>query len=349
MKIFLKICFGLLFFINQSFAQTPTVQTSTQVPTNQEPVAQESVSGTWSQSEKNSEYKATNNNKATAAQTPKANGSLSQPPKIVSSINPIQQIAKFISGDEKNNSLLINPRGSEHDYQFKVSNINSLNNSDVVFYISDGLENNLAKALTTLKKQPKIVQLSKAKNIQLLTFQTRPDEDSTDGHIWLNPENAVAMATEIADTLSSLYPSASTTYKKNLERFIIDVKNMDQKNKIELFKVRPKSFMIDHNSTAYFENYYALPSAGVMRYYHDQELTAKDIERINNVIKKERVVCILGSFQERSGLAVQLAMNNKTKFALIDIMGSEINNNQNGYTKMMSGLVSDLVKCVNNK
>ncbi len=339
MKIFLKICFFSVFFTSQSFAE-------------------QNVSGSWSQTQKNNPQVNVQNNNIVSSQgngsgvaaDPKAGVvALSQPPRIVSSINPVNQIAKFISGDEKNNSLLISPRTSEHDYQFRPSNINILNSADVVFYISDSLENNLGKALASLKKQPKVVQLSKAKNMQLLTFQTRPDEENTDVHIWLRPDNGIAIATEIANTLSALYPPSAATYKKNLERFIVDVKDMDAKNKIALFKVRKKSFIIDHNSTAYFENYYDMPSAGVMRYYHDQDLNLKDVTRINDLIKRERVVCVLGSFQERSGLAVQVAANNKIKFALIDIMGSEMNYNQNGYTKILGGLVDDLVKCVNNK
>ena len=274
---------------------------------------------------------------------------LSKPPKIVSSINPVYQIAKFISGDEQNNSLLVAPNSSEHDYQLRPSNINSLNNADVVFYISDILETNLVKAVTTLSNKPKTVQLIKAKNMKLLSFQSRFDEDNTDIHIWLNPDNAIAMAAEIAETLSKLYPPLTKAYQKNLEQFTIDVKNMDQKNKMELLKVRPKSFMVDHNSTSYFENYYNTPAAGVMRYYHDQELSMKDVERINSIIKTERVFCVVGSFQERSGVAAQIAGNNKSKFVLIDIMGSEMNYNQNGYTKMLGTLVADLVKCVQTK
>ena len=274
---------------------------------------------------------------------------LDQSPKIVSSINPIHQIAKFISGDDKNNSLLINPRASEYDYPIRSNDINKLNKADVIFYVSDNLERTLPQAFASLKSQPKIVQLIKSENIQTLSFQSRVDEDNTDTHIWLSPENAIGIAIEIADTLSKLYPAESKTYQKNLEQFKIDVKNMDNQNKIALFKVRARSFLIDLNSTAYFENYYNMPAAGVIRYSYDQEPTLKDVEKINALIKKERVVCVLGSFQNKSGLTIQIAKNNKAKFALIDIIGNEINYKQNGYTKMMNTLVDDLVKCSASK
>ena len=216
----------------------------------------------------------------------------------------------------------------------------------MIFYVSDDLENNLPAALAKVKTTPKIVQLIQSKNIQPLTFQNRKNKENIDPHIWLNPENAIGIAIEIADTLSALYPTGSDAYKKNLEQFKVDVRNMDKANKMELLKVRPKSFVMDLNSTIYFEDYYHMPSAGAIRYDLDYEFTFKEIDAINDMIKREKVVCVLGSYQERSGLAFQVAGNNKVKFILIDIIGGEINYNQNGYTKMMTGLVSDLVKCV---
>jgi zinc transport system substrate-binding protein len=323
-KIILRICIFVIIFFNNCFAQD---------------------------SYKTGDNIKTNNTTPTAQLKDISKGDvvLSKAPKIASSINPIYQIAKFISGDDKSNYLLINPRVSEHDYQFKVSNINTLNQVDVVFYIDDGLENYFSKALVSLTKKPKIVQLAKSKYVKLLTFQSRANEENVDYHIWMNPQNAIGIAGEIAQTLSSLYPSSALTYKQNLQLFIADIKKMDEENKIKLLKIKPKIFIVDHDGIAYFENYYGLPAAGVIKYYHDQELTIKDIERINNVIKTNKVVCVLGSFQERNGSVVQIANNNKIKLVLTDIIGSEINDKKNGYTQIVSGFVDDLVKCADTK
>jgi zinc transport system substrate-binding protein len=332
-KVILRIGVFSIFFINYSFAQD-----GGQIQKNSESVSQ-------------SETETATNNDATLKETPKKDivlsGVLNQIPQIASSINPIYQIAKFISGDNKSNFLLISPKVSEHNYQFKVSNINTLKKVGVFFYVGDGLENYFVKALASLEKQPKIVQLSKSKYVKLIHFQSRANENDTDYHIWLSPENAIAIAGEIAENLSTIYPPSALIYKKNLQQFILDIKKMDQENKVKLSKVKSKSFVIDHDSLAYFENYYNIKSAGVMRYYHRQDLTSKDIERINNLIKDNKISCIVGGAQERSNVVVQIASNNKAKLVLVDIMGDENNGAQNGYTKMMSNLVDNLVKCTN--
>jgi len=321
-KVILRIGVFSMFFINYSFAQD-----GSQIQKNSESIIQSETE--------------------VAKEPQKKYIVLSQAPQIASSINPIYQIAKFISGDDKSNFLLISPKFSEHDYQFKVSNINTLNKADVVFYVGDGLENYLVKALDSLKKQPEIVNMSQSKYVKLLSFQSRVNENDIDYHIWLSPANAIGIAKEIAETLSAIYPPSASIYKKNLQLFILDIQKMDEANKMKLSKIKTNSFVVDHDSTAYFENYYNLRSAGVMRYYHDQELTSRDIGRIDGLIKGNQISCILGSAQERSGLSVQIAANNKAKLVLIDIMGDEDNGKQNGYTKMMSNLVDNLVKCTN--
>lgn len=269
-------------------------------------------------------------------------------PRVVSSINPIYQIVNFIMGDDKNDTLLINPRISVHNYQFRPSDVSAVNNADVVFYISDDLENNLSQLISKAQNQPKIVPLIKTNGLKLLSFQVRVGEVNTDPHIWLNPDNAILMAAQISYTLSQISPENAKTYQKNLEQFIMDVKNMDQKNRLQLIKVRQKSFLVYHNSTSYFEDYYKITAGGVMTYYHNQELTLDDLHRINDLIKKNHISCIISTPQEGNNIAIQTAMNNKIKFALADVIGNQANYKQNGYVKLITNFVDGLVKCVNN-
>ncbi len=336
-KVILRIGIFSIFFINHSFAQESY---NNQSYNNQ------------SQAQKNSESSSQAETKDTTANAPKENQPkdivLNQTPQIASSINPIYQIAKFISGDNKSNFLLVNPRASVHSYQLKASNIDTLNKVDVVFYVGDGLESYLVKALPSLAKQPKIVQLSKSKYVKLIHFQASASEDNIDYHIWLNPDNAIGIAGDIAENLSAIYPSSASLYKKNLQQFIVDIKTMDEEIKTKLLKVKPKSFIVDHDNMAYFESYYDIRSVGVMRYYYDQNLTyRKDIRRINNLIKDNQITCILGSAQEKTNLVVQIASNNKAKLVFMDIMGIETSNTKNAYVKMMNDLVDNLVKCTN--
>ena len=274
---------------------------------------------------------------------------LDHPPKIVSSINPIYQIAQFISGDKKNNSLLINPKIFEYSYYFSPSDINIIRNADILFYVSDDLESSVPIALSSLKTPPKIVQLIESKNIKLLSLQLRFNEYKNDPHIWLDPDNGISIATNIAQSLSILYPSGAQTYQKNLEQFINDVGEMDKKNKINLLKSPLNSFIIGYNNTAYLENYYNIKSDGVMHYNYGQYLTTGDVYRIDNLIKTNKITCIFGSVRDTSGSTKQITANNNIKFISINVVGNKLDDNQNGYTKIITDLIGKISQCTKSQ
>ncbi|MCE3255594.1 MAG: putative cation transporter, periplasmic cation-binding protein [Rickettsiaceae bacterium] len=278
-----------------------------------------------------------------------ADQALKIPPKIASSINPVYQIAKFISGREEDNSLLLNVNLPVLGYNFRSSGeFGHLANIDVVFYISDELEANLSGDFFVLQKRPKIVQLIKAKNIKLITTTTRFGGND-DLYIWMDPQNAIAMASEIADILSDLYPPSANIYKKNLERFKEDIKTMDQKNIAALAGVNPKSFIFDQNVTAYFERYYNLPAAAVIRNRPDEVLSQRYMDEIDGLVKQKNISCIASGFRERNIEALYLAQTNGIKFSMIDVMGSGsfsgLGSKENGYVKMISDFVRDLAGC----
>lgn len=270
---------------------------------------------------------------------------LSNPPRIVSSINPVYQIAKFISGDEKNNSLLIYSNVSEYNYIVKPADITKISSADVLFYVSDSLESTLATALPQVKGETKIVQLIKSTNISVISYQSRLGREVVDPNIWLSPTNAIGMAAIIADTLSELYPQGKDLYQKNLAQFSSEVLTMDNNNKSILAVVEPRSFVVDLDRFAYFEQYYHIPDLTIIRSRFDEEPTQNYVASINQVIKASKPVCVLGTDKQQSGLAWQISNNNRLKFTLIDVIGNSSKYSANGYVEMMQDIVNNLVKC----
>jgi zinc transport system substrate-binding protein len=274
---------------------------------------------------------------------------LDHPPIIISSINPIYQIAKFISGDEKNNSLLIKPDVSPNHYALRGNEINNLSNSDVFFYVSDNFESGFGGALKEIKTPPKIVQIGLSKNIELITFQARFNKTVTNFNIWLSPKNALGIALKIADILAALYPENAKIYYTNLGKFLNDVEKMDQKNLVSLKKIKPNTILGDIDNISYFEKYYKLPLAGFVRADSDNEISLQQVKSINDLIKQKGVVCVLGNYQDRSGLPNQIANNNRIKYTMINVFGDEKNKTKNGYVELMNNLVDVLVKCAGQK
>ena len=148
---------------------------------------------------------------------------------VVSSIKPLQFIVDAIVHDLNQSELLLDPNVSPHSYQMKPSDMRKLYSAKVVFWFGPELETFLEKTLTQLpENEIHVVSLFSKNKMHLHPWSNSGDhyhendhgESFFDPHVWLDPENAIAIAKIIENTLSKLQPENATHYKKNLSHFL---------------------------------------------------------------------------------------------------------------------------------
>lgn len=87
-------------------------------------------------------------------------------------------------------------------------------------------------------------------------------EGEFDMHMWLDPMNAKAMATEIEKTLAAADPANAAAYKANLEKFNARIDALDKSLAETVAAVKDKPFVVFHDAYQYFENRYQVRVAG---------------------------------------------------------------------------------------
>jgi len=290
---------------------------------------------------------------------------------IVTSINPLYQITKFISADKNKILLLVNPNISEHDYMPKPSDIRNINNSDLIFYISNDLEYYLPKILKSTNNKARIIELINSPNLKLLKIKNNKVDKNykIDPHIWLNPDNAIIIAQIITENLSELDPKYKDYYHNNLKKFISEIKTntifhhaaLPRAVKNQGFstyqypskdrywynnkKIKQNNYLIYHNCYQYFEDYYQLNSSKIIPYFQNIGPGISDIKKAEEIIKKDNIKCIIAQPQEESRVALEIANANKIKFIIADIIGSKNYDEKNGYIKLINDLVVKFSDC----
>ena len=266
--------------------------------------------------------------------------------KILSTINPIHQIVKAIASDNQT-FLLVDANSSAHDYMLKPSDLRKVNQADVIFYVSDDLEFYLRKIINGSNNKAKVIRLIDIDGIKLLPMRLRDDKYSkkSDPHIWLNPENAIIIATYIAQTLSEMDVENADKYQANLKRFTVDVKGFIARNRKDLAKISAVNYVIYHNAYQYFEDYYGLQAAKVISYHHHQHLSVRDMQSLAKLIKEDDVQCLFGQKQEEAMEASRIAQEQNIKFILLDIIGSK----EDSYLQLFNKLVGDFSSCLSGK
>jgi zinc transport system substrate-binding protein len=207
--------------------------------------------------------------------------------QIISSIKPINEIVKSIT-KSKRNILLIDNNQSPHHFKLKISDRKKIEKAKIIFYISDKFEVDLGKSLQENKNIKKI-QLIKDKNIDLIKLSDSKRKNNIDYHIWLDPNNLIAMAENITRQLIKINPKLKTKYQKNLKKYKIKIKKLDQKIRKRFAKKKPKKYLVYHDAYKYFERAYNIKASGIILGDHNKKLKIRDIKRLRAKIKQEKI------------------------------------------------------------
>ena len=152
------------------------------------------------------------------------------PLKVVVTIKPIHALVLQVMEGAGAPTLIVDGTASPHTYALKPSDAKVLNDADVVFRVSETLEAFTAKVVRGLPKSVQVVTLEMAPGVIRLARRTganfasdghKHDHDhgdkgkATDGHVWLDPNNAKAMVVHIATVLAAKRPAMADTFRAN--------------------------------------------------------------------------------------------------------------------------------------
>ena len=88
---------------------------------------------------------------------------------------------------------------------------------------------------------------------------------SFDPHVWLDPENAKAMAAAVAAELAKADPANAATYTANAEAFARSLDALSAAIAAELAPVKDKPYVVFHDAYQYFEKRFGLAGGGLDR------------------------------------------------------------------------------------
>ncbi|SNZ02211.1 zinc transport system substrate-binding protein [Persephonella hydrogeniphila] len=213
-------------------------------------------------------------------------------PTIYTTVKPIADIVSYITGDKT--GYLIPPNASPHIYEFKTSDIRKAYKSDLFIYIGSG-EPKLTGILESIPENRKI-KIIDIKGLKLLGEEEH-EEKHIHPAVWLDPDNAVVIARFIEKKIEKIDPSKKDYYRKNLEKFVKEIRDIKEYGLGKFSHLKNKKFISYHYAWPYFVRAFGLEYAGVIEMGHGREPTPKHLIKIISTIKKYRIPSIFVSVQ----------------------------------------------------
>ena len=263
--------------------------------------------------------------------------------------------------------LLLSGKNSEHTASLSPQQLSDLGKADLVFMIGSGLEHKLAQVSGSDAVGGKtFTALSEAAGIKTLpvrqggTFEVHEEHEGEehddhdeailkfDPHVWLDPENAKAMANAIAADLSKVDPGNAKTYEANTAAFVASLDQLTADITAETKPIQDKPFVVFHDAYQYFEKRFGLTAVGSISDVSAAAPSAKRLNEIRSKLEETKALCVFREPQFDAKYVTVVLEGSKAKPGVLDPIGYDITPGPKAYAELLTRLAKDAGDCLKN-
>ena len=240
--------------------------------------------------------------------------------KVVTTVSPITNIAANVGGGLVEIEGVIPEGENSHEFEPAPSLATTLAQADLVLVNGLSLENPTRElAQANLRDGAEIVELGSrtiGRGQYIFDFSFPRGGGDPNPHLWTDPRYAIRYAELIRDAFARRDPAHAADYRRNAVRYIDRLRALDaalRKATATLPRDRRK-LLTYHDSFAYFARSYGWSVVGAIQPSDFSEPTAKDVARLIEQVRRERVPAIFGSEVFPSPVLRQIAAESGARY-----------------------------------
>lgn len=216
-------------------------------------------------------------------------------PEIIASSYPLEQFASNIVGEQKVFSVV--PVGMDpHDYEPTAQDIIKITNSKLLIYNGNGLEPWIKDFLST-EEGKEVMVMNISERLDFLEFE----DDNTEGvgepahegkydpHFWLDPVNAIEITNLLAQELKSIYPDQIYEIEENAQRYISELKTLDEEYSGQLTECEQRKIVVSHEAFNYLAKRYNFEVVEISGISPESEPSAQKLSQVARLVKDEQI------------------------------------------------------------
>ncbi|HWA88935.1 MAG TPA: zinc ABC transporter substrate-binding protein [Rhizomicrobium sp.] len=270
---------------------------------------------------------------------------------VLATIRPVHALVAAVMGREP--ELLIQGAQSEHSYALKPSDAAKIERASLIFEIGPDLETYLVHPLATLAPHATVVALEHAPGVHLLPARhgglwedAGESGGPADPHIWLDPENAVAMTRAIAAALSKADPTQAKLYAANAAKEVAMLRALERELARELAPLRGRPYLVFHDGYRYFEHRFGLTPVGAVTVAPDRPIGPRRVSTLRARIARGDVACVFREPQFPPALIGTLVEGTDTRTGVLDPLGASLAPGPDLYPRLLRELSASLRACL---
>jgi ABC-type Zn uptake system ZnuABC Zn-binding protein ZnuA len=169
---------------------------------------------------------------------------------------------------------------------------------------------------------PNLIVVDTSEGIEILEKEAA--ETGGNPHIWLDPRNAIVQVEHIRVALLQADPAHAADYRANAERYIAELRNLDQEIVSEVATWSNRQFIAFHPAWVYFARRYGLEQAAVIERAPGREPSPAEVAQIVETARRIGAKAIFAEPQFSSKAAQTIAEESQTQVLFLDPLGSSL-------------------------
>ena len=206
--------------------------------------------------------------------------------KVVATNSIIADITKNIAGDKIDLHSIVPIGQDPHEYEPLPEDVKKTSEADLIFYNGINLETGgnawFSKLVENAKKTENKDYFAVSEGVDVIYLEGKNEKGKEDPHAWLNLENGIIFAKNIAKQLSAKDPNNKEFYEKNLKEYTdkLDKLDKESKDKFNNIPAEKKLIVTSEGAFKYFSKAYGVPSAYIWEINTEEEGTPEQIKTL---------------------------------------------------------------------
>ncbi|KGX87316.1 metal ABC transporter solute-binding protein, Zn/Mn family [Pontibacillus litoralis] len=212
---------------------------------------------------------------------------------IVTTIAQIGDIAKNVGGEHVQVESLMGPGVDPHVYEAVPSDIDKLENADLIYYNGLNLEGQMNQIFEKMQEEKPTYAVAETIPQEKLTADPENPEVA-DPHVWFDIQLWQYAVEEVTNALIELDPDNKADYEKNREAYSKELDELHEYALQNAEEVPEKSrvMVTAHDAFQYFGDAYGFEVMGLQGLSTDSEFGLKDVQRIVDTLVERDIKAV---------------------------------------------------------
>jgi zinc/manganese transport system substrate-binding protein len=221
---------------------------------------------------------------------------------VVATFSILGDLVHQVGGDRISVDLLVGPNGDAHVFSPSPNDAKKVARAKLVFINGLGLEGWLDRLIKASGTKAPMITASKGVQAMAGEEEEKPakgkpaahDHEKFDPHAWQDIGNAKIYVQNIRDALVAADPAGKAVYEANATAYLAVLGKLEQEVKAAIAGIpeERRRVITSHDAFGYFAKAYGMEFIAPQGVSTETEASAKDVGRIIQQIKKEKIPAV---------------------------------------------------------